>query len=193
MSTLSRTPTELLLAWNRGDRRALDRLVPMVEHELRRLARRCMAHERPEHTLQATALLNEAYLRLLTGKQVHWQGRAHFFAVAARTMRRILVDYARAHDNAKRGGRVRKVSLDESLVVSPEPEQDLVGLEEALGRLEVVHPRKGRVVELRFFGGLSLEETARVLEISVDTVKRDWRFAKAWLLGEMERLGRQQR
>jgi RNA polymerase sigma-70 factor, ECF subfamily len=193
MSLLGRTPTELLLAWNRGDPRALDRLVPMIEDELRRLARCCMARERPGHTLQATALLNEAYLRLITGRRVHWQGRAHFFAVAARTMRRILVDHARARDNAKRGGHVRKVTFDESLVISPEPEQDLVGLEESLGRLEVVHPRKGRVVELRFFGGLSLEETARVLEISVDTVKRDWRFAKAWLLGEMERLGQQQR
>jgi len=160
-----------------------------VNAELHRLARRYMKRERPGHTLQATALVNEAYLRLVEVKRVQWQSRAHFFAMAARMMRRILVDHARARDNSKRGGDVSRVSLDEAVVVSSEPEHDLLGLDEALRRLEAVHPRKGQVVELRFFGGLSLEETAEALHVSIDTVKRDWRFAKLWLLRELGVVG----
>jgi RNA polymerase sigma-70 factor (ECF subfamily) len=174
-----------LLAWGHGDAGAFDRLVPLVHSELRRLARRYMGRERPGHTLQATALVNEAYMRLVAVNQVHWQNRAHFFAMAARMMRRILVDSARARGNDKRGGRARKVSFDEALLVSKEAQQDLVALDEALTALEVVHPRKSQVVELRFFGGLSLEEAAEALHVSTDTVKRDWRFAKLWLLREL--------
>ena len=153
---------------------------------MRRLARRYMARERPGHTLQATALVNEAYLRLIEVRQVRWQNRAHFFAMSARVMRRILVDFARARRNEKRGGGITKVSLDLALVVSKEPGQDLVALDDALIALAVVHPRKSQVVELRFFGGLSLEETAEALRVSVDTVKRDWRFAKLWLVRELK-------
>ena len=185
MRDQTHTPTALLLAWGRGESHALDRLLPLVDTELRRLAHRYMKRERPGHTLQATALVNEAYLRLVEVKRVQWQSRAHFFAMAARMMRRILVDHARARNNSKRGGDAPRVSLDEALVVSSEPEQDLLGLDDALRRLEAVHPRKGQVVELRFFGGLSVEETAEALQISTDTVKRDWRFAKLWLLREL--------
>ena len=181
----SPTPTELLLAWGRGDSRAFDQLMPLVNDELRRLAQRYMARERPGHTLQATALVNEAYLRLVEVKRVRWESRAHFFAMAGRLMRRILVDFARARASGKRGRGARKVSLDEALLVSSEPEQDLVALDDALARLEAIHPRKGQVVELRFFGGLSVEETAEALRVSTDTVKRDWRFAKLWLLREL--------
>jgi RNA polymerase sigma-70 factor (ECF subfamily) len=181
------SPTELLLAWGRGETDAFDRLVPLVHDELRRLANLYMARERPDHTLQATALVNEAYMRLMDLKQIRWQDRAHFFAMSARVMRRILVDFARARRNDKRGGNAAKVALDEALLVAKEASQDLVALDEALKALALVHPRKGEVVELRFFGGLSLEETAGALHISVDTVKRDWRFAKLWLLRELQR------
>jgi RNA polymerase sigma factor (TIGR02999 family) len=146
-----------------------------------------MARERPGQTLQATALVNEAYLRLIDLKQIRWQDRAHFFAMSARVMRRILVDFARARGNEKRGGRAAKVSLDEALLVSKNADQDLVALDEALQALAGVHPRKSEVVELRFFGGLTLEETAEALHVSIDTVKRDWRFAKLWLLRELTR------
>jgi RNA polymerase sigma factor (TIGR02999 family) len=179
------TPTALLLAWGRGEQAAFDQLVGLVHDELRRIARRHMRHERPGHSLQATALVNEAYLRLIDIKHVQWQNRAHFFAMSARVMRRILVDSARARGNEKRGGDVVKVSFDEAILVSEEPGQDLVALDEALRTLETVHPRKAQVVELRFFGGLSLEETAEALHVSVDTVKRDFRFAKLWLLREL--------
>jgi len=185
ISTPSPSPTELLLAWQGGEASALDRLVPLVHDELRRLAWRYMRRERPDHTLQATALVNEMYVRLIDAKQVPWQNRAHFFAMAARMMRRILVDFARARGNAKRGGGVGKVTLDEALVASPQPGDDLVALDEALQRLEAVHPRKSQVVELKFFGGLDLDETAEALHVSRDTVKRDWRFAKLWLLREL--------
>ena len=185
MSDRPSSPTELLLAWGRGEQAAFDRLVPLLHDELRRLARRYMSREKPDHTLQATALVNEAYLRLIDVKNVRWQNRAHFLAMAARIMRRILVDFARAQKNAKRGGGVPPVSLDDALVVSGEPAQNLTALDEALRALEVIHPRKCQVVELRFFGGLSLEETAEVLRVSRDTVKRDWRFAKLWLLREL--------
>ena len=188
-STTLPTPTELLLAWANGDASAFDRLLPLVEGELRRLARRYMAHERPDHTLQATALVNEAYVRLIEVRHVRWQNRAHFLAVAARTMRRILVDFARARRNEKRGGDLRRVTLSEGLLVSPAGE-DLVALDEALRKLEAVHPRKSQVVELKFFGGLNLDETAEALHISRDTVKRDWRFAKLWLLRSLS-AGRQ--
>jgi RNA polymerase sigma-70 factor (ECF subfamily) len=179
------SPTALLLAWGRGEADAFDRLVPLVHDELHRLARRYMSREHPGHTLQATALVNEAYLRLIEVKQVRWQNRAHFFAMSARVMRRILVDSARARGNDKRGGGIPKVSLDEALLVSPQSDPSLVALDAALLALEAVHPRKSQVVELRFFGGLSGEETAEALHVSPDTVKRDWRFAKLWLLREL--------
>ena len=183
--TPSRSPTELLLAWGDGDKQAFDLLVPLVHDELRRLARGYMARERANHTLQASALVHEAYVRLIELKRMRWQNRAHFFAMSARVMRRILVDVARANRNEKRGGGAPRVSLDEALLVSPEKGQDLVALDEALSALETVHARKSQVVELRFFGGLSLEETAEALQVSIDTVKRDWRFAKLWLLSEL--------
>jgi len=178
-------PTALLLAWGRGEQAAFDQLVPLVHDELRRIARRHMRHERPGHSLQATALVNEAYMRLIDIKHVQWQNRAHFFAMSARVMRRILVDSARARGNEKRGGGAAKVSLDEAALVSEQPGQDLVALDEALQLLATFHARKSQVVELRFFGGLNLEETAEALHVSVDTVKRDFRFAKLWLLREL--------
>ncbi len=179
------TPTALLLAWGRGEQAAFDELVTLVHGELRRIAQRHMRHERPGHSLQATALVNEAYMRLIDIRHVQWQNRAHFFAMSARAMRRILVDSARARGNEKRGGGVARVSFDEALLVTEEPGQDLVALDEALKELEKIHPRKSQVVELRYFGGLSLEETAEALHVSVDTVKRDFRFAKLWLLREL--------
>jgi RNA polymerase sigma factor (TIGR02999 family) len=178
------TPTELLLAWGRGDAGAFDRLVPLVHEELRRMARRYMGRERAGHTLQASALVNEAYLRLIDINQVQWHNRAQFFGVAARTMRRILVDFARAHDSDKRGGDVHKVTLDPALVGSS-PSPDLVALDDAMELLRIAHPRKSQVVELKFFGGLTFDEVAEALDVSVDTVKRDWRFAKLWLLREL--------
>jgi RNA polymerase sigma factor (TIGR02999 family) len=159
--------------------------VPLVHAELRRLAQRYMGRERPGHTLQATALVNEAYLRLIDAKTVRWQNRAHFFAIAARVMRQVLVDSARARGNDKRGGGVRKVSFDENFMGLPEAGADLVALDDALRALELVHPRKSQVVELKFFGGLSHEETGEALSVSADTVKRDWQFAKLWLLREL--------
>jgi RNA polymerase sigma-70 factor (ECF subfamily) len=182
VSERSTTPTELLLAWGRGEAAALDRLVPLVHDELRRMARRYMGGERPGHTLQATALVNEVYLRLIEVDHVRGQNRAQFFALAAQVMRRILVDFARARGSDKRGGGAEKVSLDDALVISSEPSEDLVALDGALQALARIDPRKSQVVELRYFGGLTLEETAEVLHVSADTVKRDWRFAKLWLL-----------
>ena len=178
-------PTTLLLAWGRGDETALDQLIPLVHDELRRLARRHMAGERPGHTLQATALVNEAYLRLIEVNQVRWQNRAHFFAMASRVMRRILVDAARARGYQKRGGGAPTVSLDEALLVSGEPRQDLIALDDALNALAAFDLRKSQVVEMRFFGGLSVEETAEALHVSADTVMRDWRLAKVWLAREL--------
>ena len=179
------TPTSLLLAWNRGEPDALDALVPLVYQELRRLAVRYMKGERVGHTLQTTALVNEAYLRLIEVQQVQWQNRAHFFAMAARLMRRILVDTARSKGYQKRGGGAPMLSLEEALVVPIEPGNDLVALDEALTALTVVDARKSQVVEMRFFGGLDINETAEALHISRDTVKRDWAFAKLWLLREL--------
>jgi RNA polymerase sigma factor (TIGR02999 family) len=175
----------LLLAWNRGEPGALDALLPVVHEELRRLAGHFMKRERIGHTLQATALVNEVYLRLIEVNKVQWQNRAHFFAMAARLMRRILVDAARSRGYQKRGGGVATVSLDEALVVSHTPGEDLVALDDALTALAAVDPRKSHVVEMRFFGGLTLEETAEALQVSRDTVKRDWKMAKLWLLREL--------
>ena len=178
--------TELLRAWSDGDDRALERLVPLVEAELRRLARAYMARERRGHTLQVTAVVNEAFLRLPSARRLHWQDRAHFLGISARLMRRVLVDYARARGYRKRGGGAQQVTLDEALVVSKEPTVRLLDLDRALKVLAAADPRKSRAIELRFFGGLNVEETAEVLHVSVDTVKRDWRVAKLWLLREME-------
>jgi RNA polymerase sigma-70 factor (ECF subfamily) len=176
--------TGLLLAWREGDDHALDRLIPAVELELRRLARRQLARERKGHTLQATALVNEAYLRLVDIRRVNWQNRAHFIAMAARIMRRILVDAARAKRYQKRGGNAIRVTFDEALPIAA-AEHDVVAVHDALDALARVDERKSRVIELRFFGGLSIEETAAVLNVSTDTVKRDWRLARAWLWREM--------
>ena len=180
-------PTALLLAWGRGDQAAFDQLVPLVHEELRRIARQHMGHERGGHTLQPTALINEAYLRLVDVKHIQWQDRQHFFAMAARVMRRVLVDAARARRFHKRGGGAPMTSLDEALVVSNEPRRDLVELDDALNALSVVDPRKAQVVEMRYFGGLSVEETADALHVSPGTVMRDWRLAKVWLLRELGR------
>lgn len=178
--------TGLLLAWGNGDEAALEQLIPLVHAELRRIARRQMGNERVGHTLQATALVNEAYLRLVDVRQMKWQNRAHFFAMSARLMRRVLVDFARSRKYQKRGGGAHKVSLDEALVVSEERGADLVALDDAITALSAVDARKAQVVEMRFFGGLSVEETAEALHVSVDTVMRDWKLAKAWLLRELK-------
>ena len=185
MPTGRRTPTELLEAWGGGEPGAFDELVPLVHEELRKVARAYMLRERQGHTLQATALVNEAYLRLINVRHVRWQNRAHFFAMSARVMRRILVDFARAHGNDKRGGALQRVALDGDVLGAPQAEDDVVALDEALRALDKVHPRKSQVVELKFFGGLTLEEVADALHVSLDTVKRDWRFAKVWLLREL--------
>jgi RNA polymerase sigma-70 factor, ECF subfamily len=177
--------TGLLLAWRRGDARALEQLIPLVHRELRRIAKAVMRGERQNHTLEPTALVNEAYLRLVELGRIEWQDRAHFLAVAARLMRRVLIDHARAHRYQKRGGGVTKVTLDGDIAVPSEPGRDLVALDDALEALAKVDERKSRVVELRFFGGLTVEETATVLQVSVDTIMRDWKLAKAWLLREL--------
>lgn len=185
MKPASQQLTRLLLAWTDGDAAALEELTRAVHVELQRLARRYMRDERPGHTLQTTALVNEAYLRLIDWKNVEWKNRAHFFAVAGQIMRRILVDHARSRQNQKRGGNWRRVSFDEAALVFDGESPDLVALDEALRTLESADPRKGRVVELRFFAGLSVQETADVLGVSTDTVLNDWRTAKAWLLREL--------
>ena len=178
--------TELLVAWSDGDDAALDTLAPVIERELHRLAAAYMARERPGHVLQPTALVNEAYLRLIDWKQVRWQNRAHFFGVAAQVMRRVLVDIARAQRRAKRGGRaIVQVSLSDAADSSTDRPADLVSLDDALKTLATLDPRHSRVVELRFFGGLSHEETAHILNVSVATVRRDWSVAKAWLYREL--------
>lgn len=177
--------TQLLIAWSDGDRSALEQLTPLVHAELYRLAKRYMAQERQGHTLQATALVNEAYLRLIDWKSVRWQNRAHFFGVSANLMRRILVDHARSRNYQKRGAGARKVPLDEAAVVSEDRAPDFVALDDALNALAEVDPRKSKIIELRFFGGLSVEETAEVLRISPRTVTREWSLAQAWLYREM--------
>ena len=173
--------TQLLVAWSDGDRAALDELVPLVHSELGRIARNYMRGERKGHTLQTTALINEAYVRLVDQKHVKWQNRPHFLAIASELMRRILVDYARRRQSQKRGDGAIQVTLSEAAEVSNQLTPDLVALDEALTSLAAVDPRRSRVVELRFFGGLSIEETAEVLKVSDTTVERDWTIAKAWL------------
>src|SRR5580700_6057201 len=179
--------TALLHAWRAGDQSALDRLIPVVHAELKRIARRYMARERQGHTLQPSALVNEAFLRLVDVHGVPWHDRAHFFALSAQMMRRILVNYALARGAGKRGGAARQVSLDEAMVVSPARDSELVELDAALQLLAKVDPRKAQTVELRFFAGLSVEETAVVLKVSPQTVLRDWKLSKTWLAREMGR------
>jgi RNA polymerase sigma factor (TIGR02999 family) len=174
--------TQLLRAWGEGDQAALGQLAPLVEEELHRLAHKYMRREGPGKTLQTTALVNEVYLRLIDIQDVSWQNRAHFFAVSAKMMRRILTDFARSRQYLKRGGAAVQVSWDEALAVSQQPDADIVALDDALNQLALLDPRKAQVVELRFFGGLSVEETAEVLKVSQQTVLRDWKFAKAWLM-----------
>jgi len=178
--------TTLLRAWSDGDETALERLLPLVEAELRRLARRRMAGERRGHTLQPTALVNEAFLRLVDARSVPWQDRAHFFGISARLMRRVLVDHARSRGYQKRGGGIQRVTLTDGLALAAERTLDLVALDRALEELATIDARKARVIELRFFGGLSVEETAEALHVSTDTIKRDWRLAKLWLLRQLE-------
>jgi len=187
MTPASQEVSQLLRAWSNGDQDALDKLMPLVYDELRRMAKRHMDRQGPGHTLQTTALIHEAFLRLVDQKEAHWQNRAHFFAVAARAMRHILVDYARARHAAKRGGAAIVVSLDEAAVASDERVAEMVALDDALESLAAVDRRKCQVVELRYFGGLSVEETAEVLKVSPETVARDWRLARTWLLRELSR------
>ncbi len=177
--------TGLLQAWGRGDEEALQKLMPLVYQQLHAAARRYMAGERPGHTLQTTALIHETYLRLVDIRKVQWQDRAHFFAICAQLMRRILIDFARSRHYQKRGGSAPHVNLDESLLLTSPPDNNLVALDEALQRLARIDERKSRVVELRFFGGLDIKETAEVLKVSSDTVMRDWKLAKVWLLRDL--------
>ncbi|HSL55302.1 MAG TPA: sigma-70 family RNA polymerase sigma factor [Pyrinomonadaceae bacterium] len=182
MPTLSpQEVTQLLADWGKGDRSALDKLLPLVHSELRRIAQRQMSQERPGHTLQATALVNEAYLKLAGQQKFEWQNRAHFFAVCAQVMRHILIDHARAHGREKRGGGAIQVSLNDALVVGGDQAAHFIALDEALRVLERLDPQKGKIVELRYFGGLSIEEAAEVLNVSPRTVRREWQRAKAWL------------
>ena len=177
--------TQLLKAWTAGDEQALKKLTPLVYKELHRIAHRCMAGQRPGYPLQTTELVNEVYIRLVDCGQMNWQDRAHFFAMSAQLMRRILVDFARSRGHQKRGAGVVHMSLDESPSACKEPDENLVALDDALTELATVDKRKSKVVELRFFGGLSIKETAEVLRVSVETVVRDWRLAKTWLLREL--------
>jgi len=179
--------TQLLQQWSEGRQDALDLLIPQIYGELRRLASSYLRRERPDHTLQPTALVNEAFLKLVDQKAVRWQNRAHFFGIAAQAMRRILVDHARAHSAGKRGAGGRQVALDESVAITPSPDIDMLALDEALTRLERLDPQQSRIVELRFFGGLTIEETAEVMRISPATIGRDWTLAKAWLYAELAR------
>ena len=185
--TATEQVTQLLVEWSNGDKAALDKLIPLIDEELRKLAHHYMRRERLGHTLQTTALVNEAYLRLVNRKNVHWQNRAHFFAIAAELMRSILVDHARSHAYAKRGGGARKLALDEAMVISQERAAEVVALDHALMELAVMDPQQSRIVELRFFGGLTIEETAQVLHLSPATIKREWSTAKAWLHRELNK------
>lgn len=188
-ATGSQQITGLLLAWGQGDEAALEALMPLVYDELRKVAARHMRGQRTGHTLQTTALVNEAYIRLIDASQVKWQNRAHFFAVAAHFMRRILVDFARSRNYQKRGGGAQAVSLDEALIEVPERGADLLALDEALTRLQELNERQAQVVELRYFGGLNEEEAAEALKVSVRTVRRDWNFARVWLHRELSGKG----
>lgn len=185
MATVTNEITHLLVNWGNGDQAALDDLLPLVTAELRRLARHYMARENPGHTLQTSALINEAYIRLVDQQNMPWQNRSHFFGVAAKVMRHILIDHARRHCYEKRGGGVRNVPLDEAMAVTDKRADDLVALDDALKTLAALDPRKSEIIQLRFFGGLSIEETAEALKISPITVTREWRSAKAWLRREM--------
>jgi len=178
--------TVLLRAWSSGDETALEQLLPLIEAELRRLARGYMARERRGHTLQTSALMNEAFLRLVDARTIEWQDRAHFLGISARLMRRVLVDHARARGYKKRGGEVRRISWTDAIAVVPAPDFNLLALDRALDNLASLDARKARVVEMRFFGGLTVEETAAALHVSTDTIKRDWRLAKRWLRRDME-------
>jgi len=177
--------TQLLVDWSNGDRAALDKLMPLIDAELRRLAHRYMTRERAGHTLQTTALVNEAFLRLVNRKNLQWQNRAHFFGIAAQLMRTILVDHARSHASAKRGGGARNLELDEAMVVSQQKASEVIALDDALNQLALLDPQQSRIVELRFFGGLTVEEAAEVLQVSPATIKREWSTAKAWLYHEL--------
>lgn len=179
--------TDLLQSWSHGDRAAIEKLVPLVYDELHRLAQRYMSDERPDHTLQTTALVNEAFLRLVDSEHASWENRAHFFGACAQVMRRILVDWARSRQALKRGGDARALDLDEALAAAKEPGTDLLAVDDALKSLAELDARKGQVVEMRFFGGLSVRETAEVLKVSPETVQRDWKLAKSWLRCEMSR------
>ncbi|HEV8486687.1 MAG TPA: sigma-70 family RNA polymerase sigma factor [Blastocatellia bacterium] len=188
MATLSqRQVTQLLLDWREGDQEALNRLIPLVHQELKRLARHYMRRERAGHTLQTSALVNEAYIQLIDYKRVQWKDRSHFLAVAAQVMRRILIDYARNRQSLKRGAGARKVSLDEAATLADERAAEMIALDEALTSLAELDPRKSRIVELRYFGGLEIEETAQVIGISPATVKREWNSARLWLHREINR------
>jgi RNA polymerase sigma factor (TIGR02999 family) len=181
--------TQLLRAWSEGDSQALERLIPLVYDELYRRAHWHMARERAGHTLQTTALVNEIYVRMVDLRGVSWRDRAHFFAISSRLIRRVLIDAARSRGSLKRGGHSPRVTFDEALFAPLEPRADVVALDEALNALSAIDPRKSQVVELRFFGGLDIDETAEVLKVSTETVKRDWRLAKAWLRRELKRSG----
>jgi len=187
MSPSPNDVTQLLVDWGNGNDQALADLMPLVYRELHGIAGRYLRRERGGHTLQTTALINEAYLRIVNQKNVNWQNRAHFFGVAAQIMRRILVDHARSHLYLKRGGGAQKLTLDEALALPQEREVDLVALDDSLSALARIDPQQSRIIELRFFGGLTIKETAEVLHISPATVKRDWDMAKAWLYGELNR------
>ena len=189
MAALPDEVTQLLINWSKGDKTALEQLVPLVHSELRRLARRYLGKESPGHTLQTSALINEAYIRLIGHEPVQWQNRSHFFAVAAQVMRHILVDHARAHLYAKRGGGAHHVSLDGLEVITGQRAAELVALDDALSILVTLDSRKSQIIELRFFGGLTIEETAEALNISPKTVTREWRSAKAWLHQQMSKIG----
>ena len=193
METSSQSVSFLLQRWSDGDRAALDQLLPLVYDELRRMARRYMGQQPDGHTLQTTALIHEAYLRLLGQEEKHWENRAHFFGVAAQAMRHILVDYARARQTAKRGGEARAVTLDEAAFVSDERAAEVVALDDALAELAQLSLRQSQVVELRYFGGLSVIEVAAVLQVSTDTITRDWNQAKAWLYRALSRGTQSQR
>lgn len=184
-STAPQTLTQLLFASSHGDQKALDAAMPLVYDELRRLARSYMRRERPGHTLQTTVLVHEAYLRLL-GQDANWANRAHFFGIAAKMMRRILLDHAKSHGRAKRGGNAVKVTLDEPALLSKSPDTDLVAVDEALQRLEQIDKQRAQIVELRFFGGLSAEEISKVMDLSTATINRQWAGARAWLYHELK-------
>ncbi|MGH9873811.1 MAG: sigma-70 family RNA polymerase sigma factor [Pyrinomonadaceae bacterium] len=180
--------SQFLVEWGNGDQSALDKLIPLVYDDLRRMAHRYMAREGPDHTLQTTALVNDAYLRLIDQKRAHWQNRAQFFGIAAQLMRRILVDHARSHAYAKRGGGTIQVPLEESAVLSPQRATDVLALDDALNQLAKIDSRKCQIVEMRYFGGFTVEETASLLEVSDVTVMRDWSLAKAWLRREISKV-----